>query len=100
MNHDIPWADLRQQIQKNRVNFLTMEVELVGTLCGRALSTIPIPNIVQKSSARSNKLSTRYDTLPIGSMTTAPVKPSSTAWMIWSVEWTVDANGARFLRYA
>jgi len=87
MNHDIPWADLRQQIQKNRVNFLTMEVELVGTLCGRALSTIRIPNIVQKSSARSNKLSTRYDTFPIGSMTSLPGKPPLTGRMIWSVGW-------------
>ena len=89
MNHDIPWADLRQQIQKNRVNFLTMELELelVGTLCGRALSTIPIPKILQKSSARSNKLSTRYDTFPTGSMTPPPGKPPLTGRMIWSVGW-------------
>jgi len=36
MNHDIPWADLHQQMQENLVNFLTVEIELAGTLCDRA----------------------------------------------------------------
>jgi hypothetical protein len=36
MNHDIAWADLHQQMQENLVNFLTVEIELAGTLYDRA----------------------------------------------------------------
>jgi hypothetical protein len=35
-DEDISWADLHQQIQQNRVNFLNAELELANTLCGVA----------------------------------------------------------------
>jgi len=36
MSNDTAWADLRRHIQENRVNFLTVELDLAGTLCERA----------------------------------------------------------------
>jgi len=73
---DIIWSRLYHQMHQNLVNFLAVELDLANTLCGIAendterersaieLRATPIPNIVQKSSARSNKLSKQYDILP------------------------------------
>jgi hypothetical protein len=77
MNRDIPWSDLHLKVQENLIHFLDVELDLVGTLCDRAECDHDAERRAQLLGKIKQAID-RYDTSPIGSMTTAHGKLSST----------------------